>query len=54
MQGVGARVTPVGDATLVYAGNQPRHPQSTALITVISIYTSSRHNQQQPPTGITS
>lgn len=45
VQDVRGRAFPVSTATLVYAGLHGCHPQSTALITVINVYTSDTHNR---------
>jgi hypothetical protein len=44
LQGVHAEGLPVRTTTLVYAGKRRLYPQSTALITDISFYTSDRCN----------
>ena len=44
LQGVHADALPVRTTTLVYAGKHRLYPQSTALITDISFYTSDRCN----------
>ncbi len=49
LQGVGADALPVCGATLVYAGQHRFHPQSTALITAISVYTADVDNQNDQP-----
>jgi len=53
LQGVQPKALPVCAATLVYAGQQRFHPQSTALITAISMYTSDSNNQNDHQQRIT-
>jgi len=47
VQGVCSERVPVGATHLVYAGKHHLHPQSTALITVITLRTFARCNHQR-------